>query len=210
MWARALAAAISHPFGVGNSKFRTHSAEPMWVDTVFGGCYRRDVFERVGLFNENLVRSQDIEFNLRLRRAGGRILLDPSIESWYYSRSTLPVFLAHNWTNGVWAVMPFAWSEGAPVTVRHLVPMAFAAFLIFSLALAPTLFCAVMAMYAAAAVLASIHCAVSRQDPRLVLCLPVCFAALHLPYGFGSLWGGVRVAALKLGRPVSRPVENGL
>lgn len=195
--ARALAAAISHPFGVGNSRFRIHSTEPIWVDTVFGGCYRRDVFDRVGYFNEDLARGQDMEFNLRLRRAGGKILLDPSIESWYYSRSDMSSFLAHNWTNGVWALMPFAWSEGAPVTFRHLVPMFFAGVLLLSLSLAPALFLAIIALYAAAALAASFHCAVVRRDAVLVLSLPICFAALHLPYGFGSLWGALSVAAMK-------------
>lgn len=203
--ARALVAAISHPFGVGNSRFRTHSSEPIWVDTVFGGCYRRDVFDRVGFFNEDLARGQDMEFNLRLRRAGGRILLDPAIESWYYSRSDLGSFLAHNWTNGVWAIMPFAWSEGVPVTFRHLVPMCFAVVLIAALFLAPLLFLGILTLYAAAATAAALHTAVRHRDWALVFGLPVCFAALHLPYGFGSLWGGIRVATLKIGQSVPRP-----
>lgn len=195
--ARALAAAISHPFGVGNSRFRTHSSKPIWVDTVFGGCYRRDVFDRVGYFNEDLSRGQDMEFNLRLRRAGGKILLDPSIESWYYSRSDMSSFLAHNWTNGVWALMPFAWSEGAPVALRHLVPMGFAGVLLASLALSPAIFAGILGLYAAGAIFASLHCAIVRRDSSLVLTLPICFAALHLPYGFGSLWGALSVAVIK-------------
>jgi len=198
--ARALAAAISHPFGVGNSRFRTHSSEPIWVDTVFGGCYRRDVFDRVGYFNEDLSRGQDMEFNLRLRRAGGKILLDPSIESWYYSRSDMASFLAHNWTNGVWALMPFAWSEGAPVAFRHLVPMGFAFVLLASLVLSPALFAGILGLYVGGAIIASIHCAVVRRDASLILTLPICFAALHLPYGFGSLWGALSVAAIKAHR----------
>lgn len=197
IWARALAAAISHPFGVGNSRFRTHSSKPIWVDTVFGGCYRRDVFDRVGYFNENLSRGQDMEFNLRLRRAGEKILLDPAIESWYYSRSDMTSFLAHNWTNGVWALMPFAWSEGAPVAFRHLVPMGFACALLVSLALSPVLFAAILAVYATGAVVASLHCAAVRRDVSLIFTLPICFAALHLPYGFGSLWGALAVVAIK-------------
>lgn len=195
--ARALAAAISHPFGVGNSRFRTHSTAPIWVDTVFGGCYRRDVFDRVGFFNENLARGQDMEFNLRLRRAGGKILLDPAIVSWYFSLSDMSSFLAHNWTNGVWAIMPFAWSEGAPVTIRHLVPMIFSGVLLIALALAPDLFLAILALYSVSALAASFHCAASRRDMTLLPSLPICFAALHLPYGFGSLWGAGTIAVMK-------------
>lgn len=77
--AKAIALALSHPFGAGNARFRVGLAKPEWVDTVFGGCYRRDVFQRIGLFNERLVRSQDMEFNTRLKNAGGKILLVPDI-----------------------------------------------------------------------------------------------------------------------------------
>src|SRR2546423_2204709 len=75
LFGRAITIALAHRFGNGGSKFRTSVAEPVWADTVFGGCYRRDVFAKVGPFNENLVRGQDFEFNVRLHRAGLRTLL---------------------------------------------------------------------------------------------------------------------------------------
>jgi glycosyltransferase involved in cell wall biosynthesis len=124
-WGRAVVAALSHPFGVGNSYFRIAPDQPRWVDTVFGGAYRRDVFREVGLFNERLVRGQDIEFNLRLKREGKRTLLVPTIRSYYYARTDLWAFVRHNWTNGVWAILPFLYSRVIPVTWRHLVPMVF-------------------------------------------------------------------------------------
>src|SRR6185503_15906357 len=61
--------ALTHRFGVGNSYFRIGSDEPRWVDTVFGGCWRRELFDRIGRFNERLDRSQDLEFSLRLKAA---------------------------------------------------------------------------------------------------------------------------------------------
>lgn len=200
--ARAIAASISHPFGVGNSRFRIHSSAPIWVDTVFGGCYRRQVFDRIGLFNEGLLRGQDMELNLRLRRAGGRILLDPAIESWYHPRPGLASFIAHNWSNGVWAIMPFAWSEGVPVSLRHLVPMAFAATLVATLIYSPIWCFALFGIYFAAAAIASIHAIFRSRDWAMII-LPVCFAGLHLPYGFGSLWGGVQLVALLANRRIS-------
>jgi glycosyltransferase involved in cell wall biosynthesis len=162
--AEAIALALGHPFGVGNSAFRTNAAPrtnaaeprtnaaaprtnaaaprtnaaaprtnaaaprtnaaaPRWVDTVFGGCYRRGILERVGEFNERLPRGQDLEFNLRLKRAGGRTLLVPSIRCDYFARCDPRSFLRHNWTNGVWAIRPFAASEIVPVRPRHLVPL---------------------------------------------------------------------------------------
>lgn len=195
--ANGIAAALSHPFGVGNSRFRIHSSEPLWVDTVFGGCYRRETFQRIGMFNEALKRGQDMEFNLRLRRSGGRILLDPSIESWYYPRSDLRSFIAQNWTNGVWAILPFMWSKGNPVTFRHLVPLMFTIVLVvlglggvFLPVLWKTLV-ALMAVYGAGVVIASIHAASRKRELGLLFSLPICFPALHLPYGFGSAAGSI-------------------
>src|SRR6185436_17339188 len=107
---------LSHPFGVGNAHFRTHlengAAAPRWVDTVFGACWRRDVFKRIGWFDERLERSQDIEFSSRLRRAGGKILMSPEMRIDYYARATLGSFCRQNWSNGVWAILPFAHASG--------------------------------------------------------------------------------------------------
>jgi len=69
--AKAIALAMSSTFGVGNSYFRTGVKEPRMVDTVPFGCYRREIFNKIGLFDEDMVRSQDAEFNLRLIKSGG-------------------------------------------------------------------------------------------------------------------------------------------
>ena len=74
----AIALASGSGFGSGDAYTKRGARSPRLVDTVFGGCYRREVFDRVGLFDERLARSQDFDFNLRLRRAGGKILLDPN------------------------------------------------------------------------------------------------------------------------------------
>ena len=88
MVARAIAFAMSHGFGIGNSRFRLGTAAVTEVETVPFGCYRRDVFERIGGFDEALIRNQDDEFNYRLRRAGGRILLIPGMRVQYFARAT--------------------------------------------------------------------------------------------------------------------------
>ena len=84
-----VAVGMSHPLGVGNSYFRIGAAADRWVDTVPFGCYRREVFDRIGLFDEELVRNQDDELNLRLIKHGGRILLSPRIVCKYYARDSL-------------------------------------------------------------------------------------------------------------------------
>jgi glycosyltransferase involved in cell wall biosynthesis len=202
---RAVAAVLTHPFGVGNSKFRTSVSEPMWVDTVFGGCYRRDVFDRVGLFNERLVRGQDLEFNLRLRKAGLRTLLVPGIRSTYYARTHPLEFARHNWTNGVWAILPFKYSDIVPISPRHFAPMVFAVGILIA-AIAGVLghnlwwlSVGLLGVYAAFALAATAHIARNEREWRVVLLLPLAFAMLHIPYGFGSLWG-----ALRSGRALSK------
>ena len=90
--AKAIAICLSHFFGAGGSYFRTGSKKPIEVDTVFGGCYKREVFNKIGLFNEKLIRSQDIELNRRLKVSGGKILLVPDITAYYYPQNNLSDF----------------------------------------------------------------------------------------------------------------------
>jgi succinoglycan biosynthesis protein ExoA len=201
-FAEPIRVVLTHPFGVGNSRFRTGSGVREWVDTVFGGCWRRELFARIGPFNERLERSQDLEFNLRLRRAGGKILLAPDLEVRYYARTALGAFCRHNWTNGVWAVLPFAYSRVVPVRWRHLTPLMLVAALLASLVgaaggWAPVwLAAAVAGPYALANLAVSAEIAVRRRSLRLALLLPLAFASLHLPYGAGSLWGVLRLLGI--------------
>jgi glycosyltransferase involved in cell wall biosynthesis len=87
--ARAIAIGLAHPFGVGNAHFRTGARVRREVDTVPFGCYRREVFDRIGLFDEELIRNQDDEFNFRLIRRGGRVLLLPDVLCRYFARRSL-------------------------------------------------------------------------------------------------------------------------
>ena len=87
---------LSNPFGVGNSRFRTGSGAVLEVDTVFGGCYKKEVFRKYGIFNERLTSTSDYEFNRRIRKHGARILLFPDIKVTYYTRSTIKTFIKNN------------------------------------------------------------------------------------------------------------------
>ncbi|MGA3187349.1 MAG: glycosyltransferase family 2 protein [Bryobacteraceae bacterium] len=195
-----IAAALGSRFGVGNSAFRTTSKEtrPRPADTVFGGCWRRELFSRLGGFNERLARGQDIEFNLRLRRAGGIILLDPAIVCDYYARTNLASFWKHNFANGVWAVLPFARTDVIPVRARHLIPLAFVTALAASFLLPFPWSIAVPAAYLAANLAASVKIALDLRQALYLALLPVVFASLHLAYGLGSAWGCLQLARDKL------------
>jgi len=195
---RAVAVAFLHPFGAGVASYKTGVSQPRWVDTVPFGCYRREVFDRVGLFDEDAFRSEDRDFNLRLRRAGGRILLVPDIVCTYYARSGLWEMFKHSISNGFWTMNPLRFGQPA-MTWRHFVPLVFLLSLTVSAALAPFislfrwLLISVVGMYALASLVASLHAAYRQRDARLVAILPVVFAFLHLGYGLGSLYGIVRV-----------------
>lgn len=191
--ARAIAIGLSHPFGVGNSYFRIGSAEPRWVDNVPFGCYRRAVFDRIGLFDEDLVRNQDDELNLRLVRAGGRILLVPSIVSYYHARGTLGKLARMNYQYGFFKPLVIR-KIGAVMTVRQVVPATFVLSLVASALLAPFSTAAMAAFWtiAIAYLLASLVAAAlvaSGNGLRPAAALLVVFPVMHVAYGVGFLRG---------------------
>jgi len=179
--AKAIAFCLSSFFGVGDSYFRTGSGGPRWVDTVFGGCYKREVFERMGLFNENLIRSQDMEFNLRLKRAGGKILLMPDIVSHYYSKSNLKDFFLHNIKDGIWAILPLKFTK-IPLKLRHYIP------LIFILTLPISIW-----LYIPVSLYFSFKIAFQQKDWRYSFIMPIVFGTRYIGYGVGSVWGAIKL-----------------
>lgn len=187
---RAIAAATGSPFGVGNARFH-YATAPGWVDTVPFGTWRREVFDRLGGFDEELVRNQDDEFNLRLIQAGGRIWLDPSIRIRYETRASFAHLGRQYYQYGLYKVRVIQKRRGV-ASWRHLVPATFVASLTAATGLAlatrsskPVL--TVITPYVLGNVAASMHA--GRRDPAALLLLPVAFATLHLAYGAGFLAG---------------------
>lgn len=199
--ARAIAAAYHSRFSTGGARFHDPDYTG-WVDTVPYGCWRRQLFARIGGFDEELVRNQDDEFNLRLQRAGGKIWQDPAIRSWYTPRATFSGLFRQYFQYGYWKVAVIR-KHRLPASWRHLVPVAFV--LGNALALAGLLWTALAGMtvvfaglalvwlacavcYLMAVVAASLHAA-RRHGWDLVAELPVAFAVFHFAYGFGFLAG---------------------
>jgi len=201
LMARAIAYCLSSLFGAGGSYFRTGSESPRWVDTVFGGCYRKEVFEKVGLFDERLIRSQDIEFNRRLKRAGGKILLVPEIISYYYPHSTFKKFLRHNFSDGIWTILPLKY--GVKIfSRRHLLPLflvsGLALLILFSLASSFFLFLLLLAIffYFLVSLFFSLKIALEERNVKLLPYLPLAFANRHFGYGAGSLFALFQLRSL--------------
>lgn len=188
---QGIALAQSSSFGVGGVAFRTRQSKSGYVDTVAFGAYQCKVFERIGGFDEELVRNQDDEFNFRLIQAGGKIWLDRSIRSVYYSRTSLRTLWRQYFQYGLYKVRLIQ-KRGAVPSWRHLVPGAFVMGLLGSggLALAtqePLWALSVAGPYLAVNLVASLWTA--RKDWRTLLILPIAFLTLHLSYGVGFLWG---------------------
>jgi glycosyltransferase involved in cell wall biosynthesis len=197
--AKSIAFVFAHPFGSGNAYYKAaHPNQPQLVDTVPFGCFRKEVFQEVGLFDEHLTRSQDIEFNRRLRKAGGRILLVPAIKSVYYVRSNLKDFFKHNMNDGAWVVRPFEYTRES-VSLRHLVPLLFVGTLATSLVCGFFvkrlffLFLFVVSVYSSLTGYYALQIAKRQGDYSLLPYLLVGFAARHIGFGLGSLLALPRV-----------------
>ncbi len=191
--ARAIAAALAHPFGVGNAHFRIGVTEPRLVENIPFGCWRRDVFGRIGLFDEEMVRNQDDEFNQRLIRHGGRVLLIPDVVSHYYARRSLRQVARMYFGYGYFKPLVFR-KVGRVMSLRQLIPALF----ILSLALtaaasawvpgAGLLFFGIVAAYAAAVLGCAFHTAL-RHGAACGVAAAAVFPTLHLSYGLGFLRG---------------------
>jgi len=203
--AKAIVISLSHFFGAGGSRFRLGAKEPKEVDTVFGGCYKREVFDKIGFYNENLIRSQDMEFNLRLKKSGGKIMLFPDIVSYYYPKATLLEFFRHNVADGIWAVYPLKFVK-MPFSLRHYLPLFFLLSLIgsafLSLIVPPfyILFAFIFWTYFWANIFVSLFIAIKEKNIKLFFFLPFVFGARHFGYGIGSLGGTIELLVPNLKR----------
>jgi GT2 family glycosyltransferase len=188
----AISIAQSSPIGVGNCRFRT-GGQPGYVDTVVFGAYRREVFQRVGGFDEELVRNQDDEFNIRILAAGGRLYFDPRIRCRYYARSSLGRLWRQYYQYGFWKVR-VRQKVGRLGSWRHYVPAAFIAGGALSLAGALAVaggwrvLLSYLALYSLALVGGSLL--VVRRRIDLVPPVGLAAAVMHIAYGLG-FWEGI-------------------
>ena len=198
--AKAIAISLSHFFGVGTSPFRRASGtkEPQEVDTVAFGCYKKEVFEKIGLYNEQLVRSSDMELNIRLRQAGGKILLVQDIKAFYYADPTFLSFWKHNFRDGIWAVYPLKFTRTL-FRFRHFIPLVFVSFLLstFLLSFLSSLFLSIflisLLIYMLESLIVSSLLSLKEKKLAFVYLLPIAFACRHIGYGFGSIAGIVKL-----------------
>jgi succinoglycan biosynthesis protein ExoA len=192
---KAVSVATSTPFGVGGARFHYSNAEE-WVDTVYMGAWRRSVFENLGLFDEELVRNQDDEFNYRLLDHGGRILLNPNIRSHYYNRSSFSKLWMQYYQYGLYKVRVMQ-KHPRQMRPRQFAPLLLVSALLGGMVLAPFsrrlrfLLLLLTLAYVVTNGTASLLTA-RRFGSAHLFRLPLIFAVLHLSYGLGFLRGLVK------------------
>jgi len=207
--ARLVAAVLSNPFGVGNSKFRT-SREAGFVDTVPFGAFRREIFDRIGLYNEKLVRCQDVDLNARIRHVGGSIYLIPALTTYYHPVKNFRSLLKDAFKTNQWHI--FALRENREsMSLRHLAPAVFLVFLLLLCLASPV-------SSIAQALLISILCAYiltgfyfslrpkTKRDWDVALLQPFATFCFHIAYGAGTLFG----LRYLFRQPPLKPIRPGL
>jgi GT2 family glycosyltransferase len=191
----AVALATSSPFGVGGARFH-YSQKEEWVDTVYLGAYPRRVFEQIGLFDEEMVRNQDDEFNYRLRARGGRILFSPHIRSHYTCRDKPRKLWLQYFQYGYWKVRVLQ-KHPRQMRWRQFVPPVFLVALLGAVGLVVAGMLWPLMLVAGSYLLANLAASLwtaSRAGLRYLPVLPLTYAILHFAYGAGFLSGLVRFA----------------
>ena len=189
--AQSIAIAVGHPLGVGDAKYRIGSG-PREVDTVAFGAFRSSLVQKIGFFDESLLANEDYEFNVRIRKAGGKIWLDPEIIANYIARPSLRALAAQYWRYGYWKLRmlvrypeTFRWRQ-----VSGLFVLSWLIFGTLSLwfPAARWLLTAEAIIYGSALIIAG--AGTYRATGRFLLALgvPLAISTMHFSWGSGFLW----------------------
>jgi succinoglycan biosynthesis protein ExoA len=194
--AQSIAVAAAHPLGVGDALYR-HTGKPALVDTVPFGAFKRELLALIGFFDERLLTNEDYEFNVRIRKSGGKVWLDPSIRSVYFARPDLSGLARQYFRYGFWKWRmlrhypgTLRWRQALPpIFVSSLVILGIAGifFAFFRILLA-----AEILSYAFALTAAGVYEVIARNKFSLVFGLPLAIACMHIFWGTGFLWSMIK------------------
>ena len=185
----AISYAMTSPFGVGNAYYH-FSKKETYVDSVWGGAFKKETLKKLGGFNEDYIKMQDYELNYRLRKMGGKILLSPKIRCNYYVCKSLKDFWKQYFIYGMWKVKGIV-DHPDLLAFRHLIPPTFVIVLTFSIIL---LFfklkigLVVPVSYIIANLLFSAKISI-KKGLKYFIILPVVFAVMNIAWGVGFLFG---------------------
>jgi glycosyltransferase involved in cell wall biosynthesis len=191
--ARAIAIAASHPIGAGDARYRI-GGSAQEVDTVPFGAFHKELINKIGMFDETLLTNEDYEFNARLRQDGGKVWLDPSIQSIYYARPTLRELAKQYWRYGYWKAQML---RKHPKTLRwrQVLPPLFV-FALLSLGilsigwnLARWALAITVLLYTIVIFSIGIQMSLKYNSFPLAIGVPLATATIHLSWGAAFLWG---------------------
>jgi hypothetical protein len=191
---QAIAQASSHPFGVGGSMHKIGASKIIETDTVPFGCYKREVFEKTGPFDTDLIRNQDDEFNGRLQKLGGKIFLIPQVIINYIARDTISKMCKMYYQYGLYKPL-VSKKLGAPATIRQFFPIAFLLWLIlggigsFFSQFIMCIYLAVLILYTFIGIVVGSMSAIRTHQLLLTLVMPYIFFNIHVSYGIGYMIG---------------------
>jgi len=189
---QAIAFATSSIFGMGWGRFH-YSDKEEYVDTVYLGAFKRSIFDKVGLFDPEMLYSEDNELNLRIIRNGSKILLSPRIKSYYYPRESLKELWKQYFNYGYFKLKVIL-KHGLTISLRHFIPSFFVASLFITAILSffkqifLYLLSALLSTYLIVSLLFSLKNSLNKGI-RYFPILPIVFATLHFSYGIGFLKG---------------------
>lgn len=196
---KAIATALSSSFGMGNSYFRIGAKDVMKVDTVPFGCFRRELFDKIGYFDEELIRNQDDEFNGRIIKNGGSIYLLPNLIVDYYARDTICKVMKMFYQYGLFKPLVNK-KLGFPATIRQFCPLLFVMGLILGGVLS-FFSSAILLLYGIALSIYFLLALVfGRKDSRDWKQLPLLvwiYFSIHFSYGYGYLIGIYKIGRKK-------------
>jgi GT2 family glycosyltransferase len=199
--ATAIALATSHPLGIGNASYRLENPEIKQVDTVPFGCFKRSIFDEIGLFDTDLIRNQDDEFNGRIIKNGGKIFLVPDVEIEYYARANFGTMVKMFYQYGLFKPLVNL-KLGHPATLRQFAPPIFVlGLLCLPIALLSgwllLIWSVVYAIYFLANGIVSLKIAWREKRWGLAPNLFLAFFLIHCSYGWGYLKGILKFVLLK-------------
>ena len=189
---RSHAGAAGHPIGVGDARYR-FTDQAGTVDTVPFGAFKRELIDKIGLYDETLLANEDYEFNARVRESGGQVWLDPQIRSAYFARRNLRALARQYWRYGYWKrqmlrryPQTLRWRQALP----PLFVLGLAVLLLASpfLGLARWVLGGILAIYTFALLLAGVQLAIGKKDAAMLFGVPLGIATMHFSWGTGFLW----------------------
>lgn len=188
----AIREVLCSKIGVGNATFRIGTDSVREVDTVPFGCWRREVFDKYGMFDEQLTRNQDFELNRRILGGGGKILLVPGTYCVYYARDSFTSLWKQNYKNGLWGIRTVLITGNASsLALRHYVPMIFLLSLIIPLVASivwlPIIWIAIASIVAYLLLISSVSIRLGIKNHLNPLYLIMAFMVLHISNGCGML-----------------------